>query len=612
MRPLAANPAGERERKTGEAKLLEMKQKRKRTLSREITVLTILTSVCTLLVLGVVMILVFFFIFFGNTKDDMEYILENTNQQFEDHIQFIQDGVITIRHNVWLDDFFWGSAYDAEAAQEQLTYNIELFSDRNIVKQQTPFVRSVYLFNNINECIYEHYYPMTMSSANQKMEYSSELQLVFKRTQRRFHAYHGTQGMYLCFRIYNEEMLNMGICIVEIAQDAIELLMEEIEHYRNGSWAVVAGEDGEIMISSGEASVLEVLKEKATEYVTESNIGGTQMLHVSQNCGLGVRIIVAAGLNNIYTLLKPTMLIFLVVLLAALLVTAFLSFAISYRFTKPIKKIIEGLRAFGQEDFDVRMEDYSIQEFHDIGVVFNEMADRIEYLIKQVYEKQIVATQSQVKFLQAQINPHFQFNILAMLSIKAKIAGNEELYQYLQAFSKLIQGKIFREREIKIPVSAEMELVNFYLLLQNGRYQDKISYEIIYGSESVKEYLIPRLLVEPLVENAVSHGLEPKNGEGKITVEICEKEEKLHIVVADDGVGFPAENLKREETDAREWYEDVGHTRTGLENTGRLLRILYGENYELHIQGEKGRGTTVRIVLPIERREGYVEGHGSR
>lgn len=588
------------------------KQKRKRTLSKEITVLTMLTSVCTLLVLGVVMILVFFFIFFGNTKDDMEYILESTNQQFEDHIQFIQDGVITIRHNVWLDDFFWGSAYDAEAAQEQLSYNIELFSDRNIVKQRAPFVRSVYLFNNISECIYEHYYPMTMSAANQKMEYSSELQQVFKRTQKRFHAYHGTQGMYLCFRIYNEEMLNMGICIVEIAQDAIALLMEEIENYRNGSWAVVAGEGGEIMISCGEDSVLEVLKEQATEYVTESTISGTQMLYVSQNCGLGVQIIVAAGLNNIYTLLKPTMLIFMAVLLVALLVTALLSFAIGYRFTKPIKKIIEGLRAFGQEDFDVRMEDSSIQEFHDIGVVFNEMADRIEYLIKQVYEKQLVATQSQVKFLQAQINPHFQFNILAMLSIKAKIAGNEELYQYLQAFSKLIQGKIFREREMKIPVSAEMELVNFYLLLQNGRYQDKISYEIIYGSEEIKECLIPRLLIEPLVENAVSHGLEPKNGDGRITVEIYEKEEKLHIVVADDGVGFHMEDLNRSVTDSREWHEEVGHTRTGLENTGRLLRILYGENYELHIQGEKGQGTTVRIVLPIERRDDHVEGHGSR
>ena len=91
------------------------------------------------------------------------------------------------------------------------------------------------------------------------------------------------------------------------------------------------------------------------------------------------------------------------------------------------------------------MEDSSIQEFHDMGIVFNEMADRIEYLITQVYEKEIVAARSQVKYLQSQINPHSSY-ILAMLSLKAKMAGNEEVYDGLNAFSRLMQGKIFREK----------------------------------------------------------------------------------------------------------------------------------------------------------------------
>ena len=112
--------------------------------------------------------------------------------------------------------------------------------------------------------------------------------------------------------------------------------------------------------------------------------------------------------------------------------------------------MIQSIQAFGKPDLNARMEDSSIQEFHDMGIVFNEMADRIEYLITQVYEKEIVAARSQVKYLQSQINPHFQFNILAMLSLKAKMAGNEEVYDGLNAFSRLMQGKIFREKEIKI------------------------------------------------------------------------------------------------------------------------------------------------------------------
>lgn len=580
---------------------------KKRTLSAEITVLNMLTSVCTLLFLGVAMLLVFFSIFFQNTKDDMEYILESTNQQFQDRVQFIEDGAVTIRHNVWLEDFFWGDSYDGEAAGEQLSYSMELFSDRNMVQQKIPFVRSVYLFNNISQCVYEHYYPVTVSAADQKKEHSMELQNIFRKTKKQYQCYSGHDGVFLCFRIYDESMRNMGICIAEISPEAISLLMKEIEGYGSGTWAVLWGEEKAVMASSGKASQIEALKENISEKVSDTVAEGTRFLAVSKDCGFGIRVLVAAGLNNIYTLLKPTMLIFLVAFLLVLVITACLSFAVSYRFTKPVKKVIESLRALGQEDFKVRMEDYPIQEFHDISVVFNEMADRIEYLITQVYEKQLLVTKSQVKFLQAQINPHFQFNILAMLSIRAKMAGNEELYQYLQAFSRLMQGKIFRGREIKIPVAAEMEIVDFYLLLQNGRYQDKISYEIRYGSEEVKEDLIPRLLIEPIVENAVSHGLEPKNGSGTIVVEIFEQDGKLNIMVADDGVGFSKEDKRTEEGEVK-----TGHTHTALENTRRLLQILYGEDYILEIQGEKDRGTTVRIVLPIERGMENVEGNGSR
>lgn len=178
--------------------------------------------------------------------------------------------------------------------------------------------------------------------------------------------------------------------------------------------------------------------------------------------------VVAVGMNNIYRILKPTFLTFVGVIVLTLLFLAFFNLGVSYRFSRPLKKMGEVLRDFGQKNFDVRMEDSSIQEIADISIVFNDMADRIKYLVEQVYEKQLLATQAQVKYLQAQINPHFQFNILAMFSIKAKLAGNEELYQGLQAFSRLVQGKIFREKEVKIPVSEEMELVNFYLYLQKS------------------------------------------------------------------------------------------------------------------------------------------------
>ena len=120
---------------------------------------------------------------------------------------------------------------------------------------------------------------------------------------------------------------------------------------------------------------------------------------------------------------------------------------ISFRFTRPLKTLADNLQAFGKKDLDVRMEDSSISEIHEISVIFNEMAERIQYLIEQVYEKQLLAARSQTKYLQAQINPHFQFNILAMFSIRARLAGDEELYRGLQAFSGLMRGKISGKRK---------------------------------------------------------------------------------------------------------------------------------------------------------------------
>lgn len=248
------------------------------------------------------------------------------------------------------------------------------------------------------------------------------------------------------------------------------------------------------------------------------------MLGYVNPCGFGIYSVVSAGRENIFALLEPTVFVFGAGFILVLGLTVFVAFSTSYRFTKPMSGLSESINAFGDRNFDVRMGDSSIQEFHDIGVVFNEMADHIRHLIMQVYEKEILAARLQVKYLQAQINPHFQHDVLAMLGLKAKMAGDEEVYEGLQAFSELVQGKILWEGEIMIRVSEELEIVQFYLYLQHSRFQEKISCEIDIAEKEIKRDLIPRLLIEPLVENAVSHGLEPKPDKGRVKVALWEQE----------------------------------------------------------------------------------------
>ena len=575
------------------------------TLKRELTLLMIVTSVCTLLSVCAAVFYVFFSFFFRKTQEDIEYVLRYTSQQYEAHMQFIEDSVIAIRHNTVLDEFFQKEEYDLEEIEPQLSYSMELFSERNMVERQLPFVTGIYLFNNGNECIYEHYYATTLAAGREQKRKYEKLQQEFKGTSDQYACLSDEDELNIFFRIYDENMAEKGTGIVQISQSAVAKVLETVQLYHNGGWAVLDKND-QLLVSEGAQELVKKLQTSENSWNGTKDLAGTKVIGYGNLCGFGVRTVISVGYGNIFSILKPTLFIVLVGLIVVLGIAFLVAYAISYRFTKPVTRMIQSIQAFGKPDLNARMEDSSIQEFHDMGIVFNEMADRIEYLITQVYEKEIVAARSQVKYLQSQINPHFQFNILAMLSLKAKMAGNEEVYDGLNAFSRLMQGKIFREKEIKIKVKEELEIVQFYLYLQKSRYQDKLSYEVKLEDEKIGEDLIPRLLIEPLVENAVSHGLEPKREKGNLQVLLYERE-MLYIWVKDDGVGVDQNQMKAEEN-----KEKIPHTHVGWENTKKMLRILYGDHYKFQVWSEPGKGTEIEIAVPIERGGNYVESDSSR
>lgn len=575
------------------------------TLKRELTLLMILASACTLLFVCAAVFYVFFSFFFQKTQEDIEYVLRNTSQQYEAHMQFIEDSVIAIRHNTVLDDFFQNADYDLDEIEPQLSYSMELFSERNMLERQLPFVTGIYLFNNSDDCIYEHYYATTLASEREQKRKYESLQQEFKGTQDQYACLSDEDEMNIFFRIYDDSMEEKGTGIVQISQGAVQEVLKAAEDYNGGCWAVL-DKNNRLLTSMGENQLVNKLQASESDWSGTKDLDGTKVIGYGNPCGFGVRTAICVSYNNIFSILRPTLFIMLVLFVVVLVIAFLVAYVTSYRFTKPVTQMIASIQAFGKPDLNVRMEDSSIQEFHDMGTVFNEMADRIEYLITQVYEKEIVAARSQVKYLQSQINPHFQFNILAMLSLKAKMAGNEEVYDGLNAFSKLMQGKIFREKEIRIKVKEELEIVQFYLYLQKSRYQDKLSYEVTLEDEKINQDLIPRLLIEPLVENAVSHGLEPKREKGHLKVLLYERE-KLHIWVKDDGVGVDLNKLEKEEQPKK-----IEHTHVGWENTKKMLRILYGDTYEFNVWSELGKGTEIEIAVPIERGENYVESDSSR
>ncbi|MDD7267956.1 MAG: sensor histidine kinase [Lachnospiraceae bacterium] len=574
------------------------------TLKRQLTILMMLASACSLLTAGAAVFYVFFSVFMQKTRADMEYVLQNTGQQYQVHMQFIEDSVISIRHNPILDDFFHKEEYDRGLEEDQLSYSMELFSDRNMVQSKRPFVTGIYLFTGRGDCLYRLYYATTLAAGQQAQERYSRMQQRFRDSGRQYEWIAEEDDLNICFRIYDHQMREKGIGIVQISQAAVAEIFSPVKEYQDSGWAVLTAA-GQILVGEGSEELLKSYQQTETVWSGSQKLGTNKVIGHGANCGFGLRSVLTASESNVFAILQPTMWILAFGLILVLVITFIVAYAVSHRFTKQVTGIIDRIRAFGKRDLNARMDGASVQEFQDIGTVFNEMADRMQYLITEVYEKQLLATQSQVKYLQSQIDPHFQFNILAMLSLKAKLAGNEELYQGLRAFSKLMQGKIFREQELHIPVREELEIVRFYLYLQKSRYQEKLSYDIVVEDESLADCLIPRLLIEPLVENAVSHGLEPKREQGKISLRLfrvtaADGRQMLHICVEDDGVGISQEKMREAHQEQDESDGRIEHTHTGLQNTRRMLEILYGTAHRMEIWSEEGRGTRVEIVIPAE------------
>lgn len=564
---------------------------KKKTFSLELTRLTVLVAVFSMGILGIALISLSFFYFSQNARKEITYVADNTISQFQDKISFIEDGAIQMRHNTSLHGFF-DDSYNKTDAETYLSLAIDLFSDRNFV-QQLPFVSNVFLFNMNDEYVSKNYYPQTVNSTAQQTEYYMQRQSYFKSDMNRGNYYVEESGerIGIYFFMYGDDMQPSGVCVVVLNKEAIELLLQDIAVYKNSYWSVCfkhpPNGGTETLMKYGNIS-------DSTKYII-----------ATADCGFGININAGVGISNIYAILMPSILIFLGISISVLAFAVTAALVVSRRFSKPMSNIVNDLMEFAYGNMDISMKEYDIEEFKNISVVFNEMTGRIKYLVTEVYEKQLLANESQIKFLQAQINPHFMFNTLAMLSTKAKLSGDNELYKSLIAFAKLVQGKIFREGEVTIYLTKELEIVSFYLFLQNKRFRDKIKYRIFLEKESLKKCLVPRLLIESLVENAVVHGLEPKEGSGWVQVRIREKNSKLNIVVVDNGVGFDYSSEKRAEDENNSEhikidYAHMEHTHTGIQNMEKLLKILYGDNFEFNIDGKKGVGTYVSILIPLE------------
>ncbi len=272
----------------------------------------------------------------------------------------------------------------------------------------------------------------------------------------------------------------------------------------------------------------------------------------------------------------------------------------SERISKPILKLCRLMDRVKQGDFDVISDIRGYEEVNQLKDSFNEMAAEIKKLLEDIRDNEMQKRKSEMDFLRAQINPHFLYNTLFSIQCMIELKKNDQAVLMMAAFTDLLKKTLSVDTDF-ITLKEEFESTEKYLVLQQIRYGDKIHYECEMGAET-EQCLVPALIIQPIVENAIFHGIEAKEEAGLIIVESVVSEGALLITVSDDGVGLDGKELARMTAQFGEREYQSGRS-IGILNVLNRIKINFGEEYGLTVESEPGIGTSVTMRLPVVLKE---------
>lgn len=278
---------------------------------------------------------------------------------------------------------------------------------------------------------------------------------------------------------------------------------------------------------------------------------------------------------------------------------------ITNRFVKPISQLTTAVSEVTEGDFSVLVDHSSQDEIGELTDRFNIMTTRIQDNLNKEIAHNKAMNDAEYKALQAQINPHFMYNSLNTLKWIATIQKADSITNIVEALWTLLK-KTSSLKGQSISLQSELEVIEAFVIILQARYNGKfqVQYEI---PDDLLAWPIPKYILQPLVENAIFHGIEPKLGQGTVTISAYLANDVLTIEVRDDGVGIPVDQLKKLLTSDQSESHKSGLNNIGVKNVNDRLQLLYGHAYALKVDSTVGVGTVFTVKIPqMEEGEAHV------
>lgn len=390
----------------------------------------------------------------------------------------------------------------------------------------------------------------------------------------------------------------LGVILLDIRHDIIQSSINGVTIGEKGFVFVMDQEDN-IVYTPVNGIVYRVNPKwvKAMEPMSVQIQGGSYQIRSELSPYTGWRTVGVFSMDEVMSSVNTIVYILFTCVIISLVLVVIVSFKFSRTLTNPIFKLKRLMKQAESGDLTVRFNFQHNDEIGELGQSFNHMIARIDQLIQMVYVEQENKRTAEMKSLQEQIKPHFLYNTLDTISWMARDYDAEDIVRLVDALTNMFRIGLSHGKDI-ITVKEEITHVSNYLYIQKIRYKDKLNY-VIHVDESLYAIEVPKLILQPLVENAIYHGVKAKRGGGTITITGVPEGENLVFTVQDNGAGMPQEKV--EELNRRMSERSVLDEQKsfGLFYIRERIQLCYGTGYGVHVESALGEGTRVTITLPL-------------
>nr|WP_197412039.1 sensor histidine kinase [Gracilibacillus massiliensis] len=392
----------------------------------------------------------------------------------------------------------------------------------------------------------------------------------------------------------------IGVILIDLKLDFIRDIIESIKLGKSG-FVFITDENGKIVYAPVNDIVYRIhpnwLVEQNRSPIEKTINGDNYQIIYNTISDIEWKVAGVFSLDETTKVVSEVQKLTFVIALITLVVGSMFSLFFASMITKPVNKLKTLMGNVEEGRFDLRFHSKYTDEIGQLGKSYNKMIDEIERLIELVYKEQKSKREAELEILQAQIKPHFLYNTLDTIQWMADEYGATKITDLVNALTTLFRIGLNKGKEY-ITVEEEVEHVKSYLIIQLTRYQSKLEYEININ-EKVKGFQVLKLILQPLVENAIYHGIRNKRGKGKILIDIDSKDDKLLFSVHDTGIGIKKDKLWEinnylKTTDSN---ESKGY---GLFNVNERIKLTYGSDYGVEVDSDFQNGTTVKVILPLK------------